>query len=205
MKDFPTAFVDKTTPLGEDMLSLADAALLKQLAEKGYEIHVGLTENLADQISQMCLQPSIKEYCPNDSAKRFTNRATTEKWLSKGRAAFLLLKSDTKSLAGYGWAGPATSPQVPGGEVTFAIRVGEADQGKGLSTPFLRLIIAGTAALYVVKNVWLETWASDGAAVHIYHKIGCTEVNRVDDKRSTATGEAVADTRIYMKLPNELL
>jgi ribosomal protein S18 acetylase RimI-like enzyme len=53
--------------------------------------------------------------------------------------------------------------------------------------------------------MWLETWASDGAAVHIYHKLGFEDVDSQVDQRPTAGGQTVADTRLYMSLPNELL
>lgn len=205
---FPDTFDVATRPLTAADLSGADAALVQQLAEKGYEVHTGLTTDFADDIARMCLQPSIKEYCPNDSGRRFTDRQATESWLAKGRAAFLLLKREadgTLSLAGYGWAGTEASPHVPEGQTTFALRVGEASQGQGLATPFCRLILAGSAGLYGSQNMWLETWASDGAAVHIYHKLGFEDVDSQADQRPTSSGQTVADTRLYMSLPNELL
>ncbi len=85
------------------------------------------------------------------------------------------------------------------------MRVGEASQGQGLATPFSRLILAGSATLYGSQDMWLETWASDGAAVHIYHKLGFEDVDSQVDQRPTAGGQTVADTRLYMSLPNELL
>ena len=207
MKDFPTGFAAQTTPLDESIFSQADAELISLLKEKGYEVHTGLTTAYADDIARMCLEPSIKEYCPNDSGRRFTDRAAAEKWLAKGRVAFLLLKKENNelSLSGYGWAGVETSPHVPGGEITFALRVGEAGQGQGLATPFSRLVIAATATIYVARNFWLETWASNGGAVHIYHKLGFVDVDQTSNDRPTADGQTVADTRLYMSLANDRL
>ncbi len=205
---FPITFSDTTMPLTEAMFGDAGADLVRQLSAKGYEVHTGLTPKFADDIAKMCLQPSIKEYCPNDAGRRFANRAATEHWLGKGRCAFLLLKRETGnnlSLAGYGWAGLETNSHIPGGESTFALRIGEDDQGQGLATPFARLIVAGTAKLFGSKNMWLETWASDGAAVHIYHKLGFEDVDQEPGERPTASGETVTDTRLYMSLPNHVI
>ena len=205
MKDFPTGFATQTSTLDEALFKEADAALIRQLSDKGYAVHAGLTAKYAGDIMQMCLQPSIKEYCPNDCGRRFKDLEAAKQWLAKGRAAFLLVHKTNNSLVGYGWAGRETSPHVPGGETTFAIRIGESHQGQGLSTPYLRLIIAATAAIYGARNIWLETWASDAAAVHIYHKLGCIDVNQVEDQRPTADGSTMSDTRLYMSLPNDRL
>ncbi len=120
---------------------------------------------------------------------------------------FLLLKRENSGLrlAGYGWAGAALSPEVPAGHTTFAIRIGQAAQGQGLATPFSRLIVAGTAALYASRDFWLETWGSNAGAVHVYHKIGFQTVAEKPSGRPTVAGGTVPDNRIYMSLPNELL
>ncbi len=207
MKDFPVTYDRRASELDASLFKQDDASLIRQLKEKGYEIRHGLTPDYADDISKMCLQSSIKEYCPNDSARRFINQAATQQWLSKGRAAFLLLKreGDVLNLAGYGWSGVEASDHVADSEVTFAIRIGEGSQGQGLAEPFSRLIIAATVLIYEAKNIWLETWLSDGAAVHIYHKIGFVDVDQVEDNRPTADGRNVPDTRLYMSLSNDLL
>ena len=207
MDNFPTTFTDETVPLDETLFNDADVVLLRELIGKGYELHTGLTLAYANEISKMCQQPAIKEYCPNDAGKRFTDRYAAEHWASKGREVFLLLKKDGEklNLAGYGWTGPETSQQIPGGEITFAPRIGEGSQGQGLSSPYSRLIIAATHALYNVQNFWLETWASNGAAVHVYHKLGFSDVKQEEGERPTLGGGQVKDVRIYMSLPNELL
>jgi RimJ/RimL family protein N-acetyltransferase len=207
VSDFPSEFTQQTTPFDESLFSEPDIELIHNLNEMGYEVHFGLTPGYADDISKMCLQPSIREYCPNDSGRRFTDLKATERWLSKGRAAFLLLKKEAGDLrlSGYGWSGLEKNSRVMSGETTFALRIGEADQGKRLATPFCRLILAGTAAIYEAKEMWLETWSSDAAAVHIYHKIGFVDVGQVNDKRPTLSGQSVVDTRLYMSLPSDRL
>ncbi len=207
MTDFPNKF-DETTGSLPDGLGPAGAEAAGQLADRGYEVRLGLTSEFAREISAMALEPSIREYCPRDSGERFADLESTGRWLSKGRAMFLLLKhsdSGQFKLAGYGWSGSLSSPRAPGGEVTFALRIGEAGQGQGLATPFSQLILSTTAVLYGAKNIWLETWASNGGAVHVYHKLGFTDVAEAPDQRPLPDGGTTADTRIYMSLSNDLL
>ncbi len=207
MSDFPTEFSQHTKPVMADGLNKAAKEALQELADKGYQVRYGLTDEYANNIAKMALEPSIKEYCPNDCGERFASLGATESWLAKGRVAFLLLqsKSNKLELVGYGWAGAGTSLHVPDGETTFALRIGEVGQGQGLATPFARLIINSSAAMYDAKNFWLETWHSNGGAVHIYHKLGFENVDETADERLTADGGKVPDTRLYMSLPNNLL
>jgi len=208
MSDFPTGFADSPRPLTADVLGDREAEAVRNLSAKGFVVHVGLTPEFAGQILTMAHEPSIHEYCPKDSGERFTDQAAAERWLAKERAVFLLLKQadgGDLNLVGYGWAGPGSSSHVPDGHTTFAVRVGQAGQGQGLATPFSWLIVAASAAQYDARDFWLETWASNGAAVHIYHKMGFETVNEAPGHRPTAAGGTIADTRIYMDLPNQLL
>jgi hypothetical protein len=208
MIEFPNGFAAATQKLTPELLGEAGAPAVQQLSERGYEVHVGLTPELADAIAVMAREASILEFCPKDSSERFTDRAAAERWLSKKRSMFLLLKrsgDNSLNLAGYGWSGAGSSAHVPGGQTTFAIRIGEAGQGQGLATPFSQLIVIGSAILYGAKNLWLETWQVNAGAVHVYHKIGFVTVDEKPDERLVPDGTRVPDTRLYMSLPNELL
>ncbi len=208
MKPFPTTFAEVTQPLSELLTDTADKDLLRQLIVKNYEVHLGLTPEFVDAITETARQPSIREYCARDGSERFKNRESAECWLAKGRAVFLLFRrtngSDDLHLAGYGWAGRAASPHVPGGETTFALRVSETDQGHGLAVPFAKLIISATSALYGAPHIWLETWASNTGAVHIYHKLGFKTVAQKVGQRLKPDGSTVSDTRLYMTQPVDL-
>lgn len=206
MMDFPNKFDENTHPLPNGLGSAAVEAL-QLLADRGYEVQMGLTPALAGQVLAMSQEPSIREFCPKDCSERFADQAATERWLAKKRIMFALLKreADKLSLVGYGWAGAGSSPHVPGGETTFAIRIGEAGQGQGLAVPFSWLIVAGSAVLFGARNFWLETWGSNGGAVHVYHKIGFETVAEEPDERLNAEGVKITDTRTYMSLPNQLL
>lgn len=210
MKDFPTDLAEVSSPLNVSLFNGREAEMLEQLSSAGFEIRLGLTRAYCEAIRMMCLQPSIKEYCPNDSGVRFHDDIMTEEWLKKGRCVFLLTKKSDDTgkepeLVGYGWSGPGETSHVPGGKVTVAPRIGEGGQGHGLGTPFCWLIVAATAVLYEARDFWLETWESNGAAVHIYGKLNFVEVDREASSRPTADGGSVDDIRLFMTLDNSLL
>ena len=203
MSQFPRALVDESMPIANFAPAEDSQRMIRSLGEKGFEVRVGLTQEYAEAIIAMALESGIQEYCPNDCGKRFKDMSTVEAWLSKQRATFLLLQQTEEGLqlAGYGWAGAETSEHVPGGETTFAIRVGERGQGQGLATPFAQLIVSGSRELYGAQHFWLETWQSNGGAVHVYHKLGFEDVAMVKSERPTLAGGTVPDTRIFMRLP----
>lgn len=206
--NFPTSFDHQTTLVPSDKFGDIGAQDAQKLADLGYEVHYGLTTDFADSIARLALEPAIKEYCPNDCGNRFANRDATERWLAKARGTFLLLKrveDKQPELVGYGWVGAGTNAHAPGGEATFAIRIGEAGQGQGLATPFARLIVFGAAVVYGAHDIWLETWQSNGGAVHVYHKIGFEDVAQEESERLTGDGTRIPDTRLFMMLSNDLL
>ncbi|HVA10943.1 MAG TPA: hypothetical protein VNG32_02130 [Candidatus Dormibacteraeota bacterium] len=201
MMPFPDSYANELGQLPAEQMGEDGRAAIESLKTKGYEVRVGLTPEFADAIAAMALEPSIKEYCPNDSGSRFINRQTTAQWLSNKRATFLLLhKADNGELelAGYGWVGAKQSPLVPGGENTFSLRVGENHQGRGLAAPFSVSMLYGATAIYGARHIWLETWESNGGAVHIYHKIGFNDVAAKQEERSSTNGQMVPDTRLFM-------
>lgn len=207
MPTIPNSFSEDIIPLqlGGDNQLVADAA--ERLSSQGYTVCVGLTREWTEKILPLTHEQSILEYCPRDAAERFASVAATENWLSKQRAVFLLVHeaAGVKTLAGYGWAGYGVTEHVPGGEATFALRVSEKHQGKGLATPYSVLMLAGAVKLYGLQNIWLEAWMSNAGAVHIYHKLGFVDVAQEQTERPTASGGKETDTRLYMTVANELL
>lgn len=205
MSVFPTTFTDMLLDVADLALSDTGAEALAYLQAQDYGVLLGLSEDYAQAIASMALEPAIQEYCPKDSSERFHDLAATTEWLQKGRAAVLLVKHtapEESRLAGYGWIGDGASDLVPGGQVTFAMRIGEADQGHGLATPYLQVLIAAARAEYQATNIWLETWASNGGAVHVYHKVGFVDVAQRAGTRPSRVGQTIDDTRLFMQLPD---
>lgn len=200
MKSFPTDFTVQPKPLNADYDEQTNSAI-ETLAEKGLVVLLGLSPELLGQISKLALQPHIREYCPRDcSAERFGDRESAQKWLSRGHALFLLAKKHTDGwqVIGYGWSGPKTVEEVPGGQVTFALRLGQDGLGQKLSVPFSQAIIGATVALFDASGLWLETWSSNAGAVHVYKELGFKKVAQKDSKRPTVDSGDVDDTRLFM-------
>ncbi len=202
MKSFPSD-LSATTKVLEPNYDDKTNDAINNLGERGFYILHGLTEELAGQIFAMAKESHIREYCPRDcTEERFADVASTKKWLSRGHAVFMIAKKngDDWQIVGYGWSGPKETPEVPGGQTTFAVRLGEAGLGQKLSLPFSQAIIGATQGIYEAPNVWLETWASNAGAVHVYKELGFELVTEVPSQRPTSEGQKVEDTRLFMKL-----
>lgn len=200
MTQFPTQLSPEAVWLETSNMSENGAESLSVLEAKGFAVQIGLTKEDSETLSVLSTQESIREYCPKDCAERFANLATTEKWLSKGRVAFLLKERENGMVAGYGWAGPGTNEHVPGANITGALRLSELYQGQGLATPFLSVILDYTRTNWPNESMWFETWQSNAGAVHIYKKLGFETVDQKPDIRPTASGGTTKDIRLFMKL-----
>lgn len=208
MASFPTDFASYSTVIQKGLGPRGDEAI-DFLASKGFVVLDGFTEKLAEEVMEIAKQPHIKEYCPRDCMpERFGSIEATKQWLGKGHAMFILAKdlgNENYQAVGYGWTGPKTTPEIPGGKTTFALRIGEVGVGQKLAVPFSQVILSATKQIYGGEHFWLETWASNGAGVHTYKKLGFVEVSTKPGQRPTASGELVDDERVYMSLPDDLL
>ncbi len=202
MKPFPTQYVEATDHVKPSGLDAVGQAALAKLHDAGYQLQHGLTKDYADAIRELATQPSICMYCIKDGTSRFCDQDATSRWLEKGRAVFLLIESSSGNVAGYAWAGPETTPHIPEGKVTVAMRISEDYQGRGLATPYLQAVIAATRHFYDADGFWLESWQSNAGAVHVYQKVGFTPVTQEPGNRALPSGDTISDIRLYMNLLN---
>ena len=221
MSSFPNEFGKAPEILQPDLGRLGSEAL-ERLNQRGYDIAIGLDEYYAGAISIMAQQSHIVEYCPKDAtASRFGSRNSTEKWLHKvgGRAVFLFLEKikDTREeiehqLAGYAWTGYDSAAKSADYPITSAYRLGANALGKKLAADFIQTVVSGTHALFSQEGLGLETWRSN-PAVRIYERLGFfalgAEADSQEERRPTLNSKAsdgqVADLRLYMGYPKELL
>jgi hypothetical protein len=253
MSNFPTTFAEQVQQLPADLGERGNAAR-ERLAENGFEVVAGITRLLVPQLMANAREESTLEWCPKEpNSGRFESEESTEKWLTKGdstlnefgRGIFLLMptvdnkfqpvEKGAQLLDGHGWEGPEISPAIstedptpiiPGGTTTFALRLSEIVAGRrlGLARDFTQLIVAGSAVMYDAKDVWLETWKGNTAAVRTYEQVGFEHVfEKPDQERPTRKPvgyefpngnvvylnhmdkPVVNDTRYWMSYPNELL
>lgn len=212
MANFPTGLVERVQILDGGIGRLGDTALAR-IQEKGFTVATGLTEYFAGAISVMASQDDIREYCPKDATEaRFGSLESTEKWLQKGsgRAMFLLLSNEGRSLEGYGWSGLNPIGLLPDHPITTAFRRGERVRTKGLGPDFIQAVVSGTSALFALgEGIGLETWESNRAE-RLYRRLGFKLITHSEPElRPTINpdvpGGQILDRRLYMGYPSELL
>lgn len=197
--------------LNAALLNDVGYAALSTLNQQDFHVTVGLRKKDLPAIQAIAGQPGVQEFCPRDSAERFFDTESTTRWLYKGRGMFLLWANGAADLAGYGWTGPEHTLMLPACPNTFALRLNEVYGGNGLATPFGAAIASGSAALYGIQKLGLETWASNYAAFRTYRKIGACLVNTQRGERSTnlpvLRDEAGKrpDSRFYMRFSDQIL
>jgi hypothetical protein len=209
---YPTTFTDNPENLADVTLSQAGVDALAKLKQSGFEVVAGVRMADVPYITGIAQQQAVREQCPNDLAKRFGNREMMEHWLGKngGRGVFILREIGTKQLRGYGWAGLSQCDQLPEYANTFAVRLDEQVGGRGLGTPFVSAIFAGSKALYGTSGIWGETWGSNVGAVKTYLRVGAVLVSVADDWRPTlgiGHGDVYGkrrDVRLLLKFPGTL-
>jgi RimJ/RimL family protein N-acetyltransferase len=200
VKPFPTQLATTPVVLGPNDTEGSTAAALQTLAEKGFYVQLGITAEDVAALQALSHQTSILKYCPRDCTERFKDEPTVRHWLLKERLVFLLKEKSTERLAGIAWTGPGTSPHIPEGKLTGGLRLSETFQGLGLATPFLKVVLEHTKNEYSRERLWFECWASNAGAVHVYQKLGFTQVASELSTRPTSTGSTTPDTRLYMTL-----
>lgn len=191
MNTYPTRFEQK-----EIIPTLDDS-----LRTRGFIVKAGLEAADIEEIGRIARTDSVREFCPNDAVSRFGSVSHAEKWLAKGRGMFQLQQIGADRLAGYGWTGPEECPFIKDGETTFAVRLSPEFAGQGLAVPFTNAILLGSAALFGSKNIWLETWQSNQAAVRTYQKNGAVLIASMPSERATQTNDTGqrSDVRLFMK------
>ena len=219
MAQFPQKFTQEPRALGNDLDTKGKQALAG-LHEKGYEVALGLSKYYAGALSIMSRQAHIMEYCPKDcSSLRFATQGATEKWLSQGRAVFLLLQKVEGGraladylLSGYAWTGLDRNEVMEDYPITSAYRLAERALGKKLAADFIQAVISGTHRCFSEgRGLGLETFQSN-PAVFIYRKLGFVDLQiNVNQRQWRPTlnpdipGGQILDRRLYMGYPNFLL
>jgi hypothetical protein len=206
MPGLSTEFAHDLAPLKLAALDEIGQTALQKLNARGIEVYTGFRRQDQPEVATIAGQTGVREFCANDTNRRFATEEMAEEWQKKGRLFFQLRDLGRSSLIGYGWTGPERCGELPDCENTFAERLSEEVAGRGLGAPFAVVIASGSVALDVCK-VGLETWGSNTAAVRSYLKAGAELVTTRDDQRPTqnpAPHEADGkrrDVRLFMRFP----
>jgi hypothetical protein len=196
---YPTELADLATILDQSTeLGSRGNTAVATLAEHGMRSSVGLDAATIDRLVGVTGEEHIVEYCPTDR-RRFADVAACEKWVEKHRAFVAITDAASSELLAYGWSGPDQNNHIPGADITTAYRVTRAGQtatkrarenGNAnfrLGMHIGELVIATATYLYEAPpdEVSLETWATNGAARHLYELLGFVQLDSTPNETAT--------------------
>lgn len=190
MTTYPTKFQSAALPLPPSVDQ-------SSLQGKGLWVMQGLSNAIAEQLVLCSREPHIVEYCPNDALKRFRDIHTVAAWQSQGRFSLPLIKQtgDESQLAGFGWFGPKAEPHILDSRVTFSFRIYAKALGQGNALPYIQTMLAAHDIMYGNRNIWLEAWSDNQAAIRTYEKAGFIKVAEAPGVR-----HGKKYTRVFMSL-----
>lgn len=180
MANFPTTFSEQHVPLTPADMGAQGRNSISRLESLGLQMVSGLLESDIPEILAIADTEAVKEFCPNDLS-RFGN---PEKWLSKGRGAFLLRTIDTEKIVGYSWVGMEECHELPDNPTTTAFRT----TVRGTGADFVTATVEAARAVHDASHLGLETWASNVKAVKTYPRTGAQLVVSKDREVNKETG-----------------
>lgn len=150
-----------------------------------------LPEQYIEQLVQKSRQAHIMEYEGHEDAEgRFKDVDGYRAWAAaKQRIVYLLLSKDD-DVGGIVWFGERANPLAPGYDVTFGIRLYDADDakdwggylGKGLAVPFMQATHTDAAKHFPNKWLWLDYVKGNEAAERTYTKYGYEKITEEDGR-----------------------
>jgi ribosomal protein S18 acetylase RimI-like enzyme len=149
-----------------------------------FEIAQGLSEaNIAQLIDYSQNDPRIKQFTRD--SERFKDKEAVETFLQNARVYAL---TDNEKLNGIIWFSPKPLPQKEytksldkdAYDITFAIRLYEGAEGKGLSLPFMKEVFTHYQQETGSQTIWLEVKENNEKAVHLYQKFGFEQISNPD-------------------------
>lgn len=140
------------------------------IAEKGFTIWRGWSEELAQKLVIASEDPLIKQFAPNDNGSRFTNLQAAYDWYTKKQPiVYSLMKNG--QLGGITWFS-ANHRQELDSDYTFAIRMYPLARGNRLAQPFVEQAEIDFRRLKNPRGLWLETDSNNVVAQKLYAALG---------------------------------
>jgi ribosomal protein S18 acetylase RimI-like enzyme len=141
------------------------------LEQKGLRLYRGWNDTIAEQLAERSKEAEIRQYTGRDATERFVSKRKADEWYQdKGHVVYAL--GQKAALAGVAWFGRAPKPEL-GADYTFAIRMYQAQRGKGLAGALLEAAHRDFGAyMHYEKSFWLESDQSNRRAVEFYQKHG---------------------------------
>lgn len=147
------------------------------------EPNMGCSTHILMQIIEKSNQERMLKTVPRDSSERLKNPEAYKSWASKG-ILFFALTDYSSNVGGLIWFERRENPLAPDAETTFAIRIYDGYEGRGLAKPFMNVAHFMLPKLMDVSpNVWLETDVDNDPARGLYKSFGYEEIGITDAGR----------------------
>jgi GNAT superfamily N-acetyltransferase len=161
---------------------------LRELEKQGLGLLHGINSFYIRLLIEKSREPLMLKHVPHDSEKRFANPESYLEWQRPDRHMFLLRKNGGGDLAGVVWFVPHRNELLEQQEIsanyTFAIRIYDGYNGKGLAKPLMEVAhqklfdIEGNN----ISGVWLDTDVDNTVARNLYNEFGYQEVANDKDR-----------------------
>jgi hypothetical protein len=147
------------------------------------EPEFGCWTQTARQIIEKSKQERIQRTVPKDTTVRFKDIDTYKVWASTGKL-FFALTDYSGDVGGLIWFSKHQHSLVPEADTTFAIRIYDGYEGRGLAKPFMSVAHFLLPKLMAVSpHVWLETDTNNAPALLLYQSFGYRHVETSETER----------------------
>ena len=159
------------------------------LNDASYAVHRGWSDDFEQQLVELSMQSHILKDTPHDASRRFSSTEMARQWYKDHeRTVYTLahcaIDESAPQINGLIWFGKSQRDDLDA-EYTFAIRMYQGAQGKGLAKPFMKAAHEDFRNNYT-GAIWLETSTDNLAARALYRKVNYSETN-IDGTRITMT------------------
>lgn len=143
------------------------------------------TQGCSESVLQQIIDKSQQERMSNleDATKRFKNPSTYKSWANSGKLFFALTEYSGE-VGGLIWFSQKQNSIVPDADMSFAIRMYDGYEGRGLARPFMNVAHFMLPKLMEVSgHTWLETDADNYQALGLYKSFGYRQIETSETER----------------------
>jgi|GEM_PF-130739 uncharacterized cofD-like protein len=159
----------------QELLPIADIEHQQEYQQSEFLILRGLSAALRQQLQDKSTQTHIRLWTPRDADERFVSEEAIRQREAGGDVFYPLItpSSGISELAGIVWVKHKNLTPHSRFDTTFAIRLYERYEGRGLATGFLQSCLRDYSYLHPSsQHFWLEVQAGNQRAKELYTKLG---------------------------------
>lgn len=186
--------------------SIYETAAIGSLESKTgvpFDVLIGLSRDLVDQLKQYSIDESDTELQKNTSDRKRFGEGSYEEWFAKDRTPYALVDKAGK-LAAIAWYGPKPlgrkslrylseaelaleGKQEKTDWHTIVYRAYNPYRGVGIMTPFVRLTMQDYLARHPQAKLWAGISTKNEASIALASKLGFTQKEELTDESASWT------------------